>query len=170
MSEPPTTVTIVTAAEADLPGIAALAGVIWRAVYPGIISPAQIDYMLARMYDVGELTRQLRAGTVFLRLLVDGELVGFAAHSPMDRPGERKLDKLYIHPNHQRLGHGSRLLNEVMNEARALGCTSLVLTVNKRNAKAVAAYAKNGFVVREAIVADIGGGFVMDDYVMARAF
>jgi len=169
MSEPTTPVTIVTAAEVDLPGIAALAGVIWRAVYPGIISPAQIDYMLARMYDVEELTQQSRAGTVFLRLLVDGRLIGFAAHSPTCDPAERKLDKLYLHPDHQRQGHGSRLLQQVMADARALGCTSLVLTVNKRNAKAVAAYAKNGFVVRDAIVADIGGGFVMDDYVMARA-
>lgn len=151
-----------------MPEIAALAGVIWRAVYPGIISPEQIDYMLARMYAVEEMERQLGQGTVFLRLLNNGELIGFAAHSPTSNPAERKLDKLYIHPDHQRHGHGSRLLNHVMNEARALGCTSLMLTVNKRNTKAIAAYEKNGFVIRESIVADIGGGYVMDDFVMVR--
>jgi len=37
---------IVPAAAADLPALAELAGVIWRACYPGIITPAQIDYML----------------------------------------------------------------------------------------------------------------------------
>lgn len=156
------------AREADLPEVATLAGVIWRAVYPGIITREQIEYMLARMYAVGEMTRQIGQGTEFLRLLVDGRLVGFAAHSPTDNPAERKLDKLYIHPDHQRYGHGSRLLNHVVDAARALGCASLMLTVNKRNTKAIAAYEKNGFVIRQSVVADIGGGFVMDDYVMAR--
>ncbi len=152
----------------DLPGIASLAGAIWRAVYPGIISHEQIEHMLARMYAVEELARQIGQGTVFLRLLVGGRLIGFAAHSPTANSGERKLDKLYIHPDHQRHGHGSRLLNHVMDAARALGCTSLMLTVNKRNTKAIAAYEKNGFVIRESVVADLGGGFMMDDHVMAR--
>jgi hypothetical protein len=40
---------ILPASEADFPGIAALAGVIWRAHYPGIISTEQIDYMLSKM-------------------------------------------------------------------------------------------------------------------------
>lgn len=156
------------ALEEDLPAIAALAGVIWRAVYPDLITLEQIEYMLARMYAVEELVRQVRQGTVFLRLLVDERLVGFVAHSPTANPAERKLDKLYILPNYQRHGHGSRLLSHVVDASQALGCTSLMLTVNKRNTKAIAAYEKNGFVIRESIVADIGGGFVMDDYLMAR--
>ena len=160
---------VVPAATCELPAIAALAGVIWRVNYPSIITAEQIDYMLARMYAIEEMERQVGQGTVFLRLLVDEQLIGFAAHSPTSNPAERKLDKLYIHPDHQRHGHGSRLLNHVLEAARALGCTSLMLTVNKRNTKAVAAYEKNGFTIRESVVADIGGGFVMDDYVMLRA-
>ena len=44
----------------------------------------------------------------------------------------------------------------------------LVLNVNKNNDRAISAYVRNGFVVREAVVVDIGGGFVMDDYIMAK--
>jgi len=40
--------------------------------------------------------------------------------------------------------------------------------VNKRNEKAIGSYKKYGFVVREAIVDDIGCGFVMDDFVMEK--
>jgi hypothetical protein len=40
--------------------------------------------------------------------------------------------------------------------------------VNKRNASAIAAYRKHGFDVRESVVKDIGGGFVMDDYIMEK--
>ena len=39
---------------------------------------------------------------------------------------------------------------------------------DRRNAKAIGSYRKYGFVVREAIVDDIGHGFVMDDYVMEK--
>jgi GNAT superfamily N-acetyltransferase len=148
--------------------ISALAGVIWRAHYPGIISREQIEYMLGWMYAVDEMQRQLDQGTIFERLLVDGRLTGFAAHSPTDDPEERKLDKLYIHPGRQRHGYGSRLLNHVIEAAHGMGCRSLILTVNKQNTKAIAAYEKNGFVIRDAVVADIGGGFVMDDFVMAK--
>ena len=37
------------------------------------------------------------------------------------------------------------------------------------NAKAIAAYRACGLAVRNAQVVDIGGGFFMDDYVMAKA-
>ncbi len=162
------TTAIFPACRDDLPEIAALAGVIWRVNYPGIITREQIEYMLVRMYAIEELERQRELGTAFLRLLVAEKLIGFAAHSPTNDPTERKLDKLYIHPDHQRHGHGSRLLNYVVEASRALGCATLMLTVNKRNTKAIAAYEKNGFTIRESVVADIGGGFVMDDYVMVR--
>ncbi len=48
------------------------------------------------------------------------------------------------------------------------GYRDLVLAVNRGNTKAIAAYLKHGFAVREAVVKDIGGGFVMDDYWMVK--
>ena len=66
-------------------------------------------------------------------------------------------------------GLGRRLIEHVAAQARADGATTLVLNVNKRNASAIAAYRRCGFAVREEVVVDIGGGYVMDDYVMAKA-
>lgn len=83
-------------------------------------------------------------------------------------PAELKLHKLYIHPDCQRQGLGPRLLHHVESVARTSGRIIVVLTVNKKNAKAIAAYRKHGFTIRESVVTDIGGGFVMDDYVMAK--
>ena len=42
------------------------------------------------------------------------------------------------------------------------------ISVNKRNARAIAAYQRNGFVIADSVVTDIGSGFVMDDYIMAK--
>jgi ribosomal protein S18 acetylase RimI-like enzyme len=52
--------------------------------------------------------------------------------------------------------------------ARARGCRRLVLAVNKNNRSAIAAYLKHGFHVADAVVKDIGGGFVMDDYILVK--
>ena len=79
-----------------------------------------------------------------------------------------KLHKLYLHPNWQRRGLGSHLLKHVEQIARASGFSTLLLSVNKANSQAIAAYQKNGFTIREAVTNDIGNGFVMDDYIMAK--
>ena len=162
---------IVRATEADLPAISELAGVIWRACYPGIITNAQIDYMLARMYALDVLRDEIRSqGIRYDRLLVDDKLAGFASYGPTAEPGVMKLHKLYLLPELHGRGLGSRLLQHVEREVRAGGARRLILSVNKRNAKAIAAYQRNGFVIADSVVTDIGGGFVMDDYIMAKEF
>ena len=42
------------------------------------------------------------------------------------------------------------------------------LNVNKGNVRAIAFYQKRGFGVIKSVVLDVGGGFVMDDYVMGK--
>jgi GNAT superfamily N-acetyltransferase len=160
---------IIRATEADLPAISELAGVIWRACYPGIITHAQIDYMLARMYSLDVLRDEIRSqGICYDCLLVDGKPVGFVSYGPASEPGVMKLHKLYLLPELHGRGLGSRLLQHVEREVRAGGVRRLMLSVNKRNAKAIAAYQRNGFVIADSVVTDIGGGFVMDDYIMAK--
>ena len=80
-----------------------------------------------------------------------------------------KLDKLYVHPSWQRLGLGGRLIAHAEELAVAQACRSLVLAVNKGNGPAIAAYQKHGFAIRESICVDIGGGFVMDDWLMSKS-
>src|ERR1017187_9104080 len=155
---------IIRATEAGLPAISELAGVIWRACYPGIITMEQIDYMLARMYSLDVLRDEIRSqGIRYDRLLLDGELAGFASYGPTPEPGVTKLHKLYLLPELHSRGLGSRLLQHVEGEVRTGGARRLILSVNKRNAGAIAAYKRNGFVVAESVITDIGGGFIMDD-------
>jgi diamine N-acetyltransferase len=165
----PRSVLILPAGAEDLPAIAALAQRTWRACYPGIISVGQIDYMLERMYRLDVMRRELADGVAYDRLLVDGQLAAFAAYGPTPAAAELKLHKLYVDPARQRCGLGSQLVGHVEEVARRRGYHHLILAVNKRNHSALAAYRKNGFVEREPVVTDIGGGFVMDDYIMAKA-
>ena len=160
---------IISAREEDLPALAELAGVIWRACYPGIISSEQIEYMLARMYALETLRDEVRSqGIHFYRLLAEGRLGGFASIGPTETTGVMKLHKLYLLPAIQGDGLGSLLLAHCQAEARRLGAHRLILSVNKRNAQALKAYRRNGFSVNESVVTDIGGGFAMDDYIMGK--
>ena len=168
-AETPPQPQIVPATEEHLPAISELAGIIWRACYPGIITHAQIDYMLARMYSLDVLRDEIRfQGIRYDQLLVDGKPAGFASYGPASEPDVMKLHKLYLLPELHGRGLGSLLLQQVEREARAGRARRLILSVNKQNTKAIAAYRRNGFTVAESVVTDIGGGFVMDDYVMAK--
>jgi len=167
-SPPVGSIRINRAGEADLSVIADLAGVIWRACYPGIITTAQIDYMLAQMYAPQTMREEIRSQGIHYELLIaGGKPAGFASWGPAG-PGVMKLHKLYLLPELHGRGLGSHLLQHVEQEVRRAGAQRLILSVNKRNARAIAAYQRNGFTAGESVVTDIGGGFVMDDYVMVK--
>jgi diamine N-acetyltransferase len=151
----------------DVPAIAALAREIWQATYPGIITQEQIDFMLEQRYGHERLYDDLEDADKWLdQAFSDGRRIGFAFSEIYK--GEFKLDKLYVHPDVQRLGAGGALIAHVAERAAKLGYPCLILAVNKRNANAIASYRKHGFEVREAIVDDIGRGYVMDDFVMEK--
>lgn len=152
-----------------MPAMADLAGVIWRKCYPGIISREQIEYMLGRMYSPEVLREEIRSeGIRFYKLLTGEQFTGFASIGPTKATGVMKLHKLYLLQEFQGRGLGSLLLKHCEAEAKRFGALRLVLSVNKHNANAIAAYQRNGFKVVESVVTDIGGGFVMDDFIMAK--
>ena len=163
------TIRIAAVAPADVDRLCALAAEIWRAHYPAIISAAQIEYMLAQRYNPALLREELQRGDLWWdQLLVDNKMTGFGSYFLTAHPGEMKLDKLYVHHDHQRRGYGRMLLDRAVTIARAYGCETLVLAVNKQNRTAIAAYQKHGFAIVDSVVKDIGGGFVMDDYIMTK--
>ena len=154
----------------DIETVGALAREIWRAHYPAIISPAQIEYMLDERYAPSVMRAELQQPGVWWDVLVRaGVCRAFSSYFLTEHAGEMKLDKLYVHPDCQRHGYGGQLVERACAVARSHGCSRFVLAVNKRNVHAIAAHRKNGFSIEQAVVKDIGGGFVMDDYIMVRA-
>ena len=154
----------------DVEQLAELAREIWRAHYPAIIGIAQIEYMLAQRYQPRIVREELgRDGTWWDKLMVGETMAGFASYFLSGVPAEMKLDKLYVHPDYQRRGLGGRMIDRVCEVAGKRGCRRLVLAVNKNNRSAIDAYLKHGFRIEDAVVKDIGGGFVMDDYVMVKS-
>jgi len=78
-----------------------------------------------------------------------------------------KLHKLYLLAEMHGRGLGSRLLQHVEQEIQA-GQVPADSFREQTQHPAIAVYRRNGFVIAESVITDIGGGFVMDDYVMAK--
>lgn len=155
--------------EADIAELIQLARDIWHQHYPSIITVEQIEYMLAQRYHPDVIRAQLAGDTAWWdKLVLDGAMIAFTAYELGKHPREMKLDKLYVRYDLRGQGYGSRLIRHVEGAARRRGCLSLLLQVNKYNASAIAAYRCNGFDVVESAKFDIGNGFYMDDYVMAK--
>lgn len=161
---------IILATKPQLNIVQELVHKIWPAAYveTGIISLDQMNYMLDRFYSQESLYAQQEQGQVFLLAEEDGIFYGFAAYElNCGTPGKTKLHKIYVLPNTQGKGIGKQLLDEVIEKALAAQNHTLFLNVNKYN-KAKSFYEHIGFEVIADEVIDIGQGYVMDDYVMAK--
>lgn len=170
MARPPELPAVIRPLERrDVAAVASLARVIWLAHYSTIISREQIEYMLADRFTPQRLQTYLARDERWMDVMeLDGALVGYCSYARTRTPGELKLEQLYLSLDFHARGLGQHMLAHVDNRARQLGCTSIVLQVNKHNEKAIRAYRRAGYSLREEVVIDIGSGFVMDDYIMTK--
>jgi len=156
-------------ATADIDPLTRLAREIWYQHYPGIITVKQIEYMLEQRYSPDAIRAEIESGAAhWVKLLVNGELGGFASYETDGLQRSAKLDKLYVHGLFRGRGCGTALVRHVEHAARIQECNQVYLQVNKNNFDSIAVYQRLGFEVVDLVKTDIGGGFYMDDYVMAK--
>ena len=154
-------------ANADIESVRQIAFATWPDTFREILTAEQIDYMLAWLYATERLHQQVQTREHVIHIAeVEGVPVGFVAHQ-LDHPtpGTSKIHKLYLLPTQHGKGIGKKLLETVRQAASAAGQHTLVLNVNKHN-RAVDFYLANGLARVGEEVIDIGGGYVMDDYIM----
>ena len=156
------------AAADDIPLIQDLARRIWSEAYRGMLSTQQIAYMLEMMYSADVIAREVGKGIAWELILDRGRPCGFLSYHPAAHH-RVKLSKIYIEQDSRGKAIAEEAIMRVVKYAADTGMTSVFLTVNRHNKRAVRAYEKNGFLITDSVVTAIGGGFVMDDYIMTRA-
>lgn len=166
-AEQSTDIRLIVANQNDAPALAALARIIWREAFADMITSEQIEYMLRTIQSESAMRQQMTDGMRYHFVERGGNRVGYTAVTH-ESSGISKLSKLYILAEQRDGSVALKVLNRLIEHAVEAGNHTLSLTVNKGNARAIRFYEKHGFTTREAIVMDIGGGFVMDDYVMDR--
>lgn len=145
-----------------------LAWDVFPATYKSILSQEQIDYMMEWMYSPDSLKRQMTAeGHVYLLAYSGGSCVGYVSVRP-DGEDTFHLEKIYVRPEMQGTGCGKFLFNNAVAYIRSVHPTpcTVELNVNRYN-PALGFYLHLGMKkVRQGDFA-IGGGFYMNDYIMA---
>lgn len=169
--------------------LAELAGIIWREYWPSHIGEAQTEYMIEMFQSVPAITRDITQNNYLYYFCYDeaGKCVGYTGGNDehfesIDSPGacahgtkvsERFLNrffisKVYLLAEERGKHYASRIIEFWEDHCRENGLDGMYLTVNRFNELGVRAYLGRGFDVAEEVCADIDGGFVMDDYIMAK--
>lgn len=145
--------------------IADLAKVIWNEHFTPIIGKDQVDYMVEKFQSYPALKEQISEGYEYYQIFSGGEFCGYTGI----RPGEDNrlfLSKLYLKKEsrgHHLATGAFSFLKEICRER---GYSAIWLTCNKHNDNSLGVYRHFGFEIVDTQEADIGGGFIMDDYIM----
>lgn len=148
--------------------VAEIAEPIWYATYEPIIGADAVAYMLDKFQSVPAINRQLETeGYVYYLIGLNGEAAGFIGIVP-HKEGKMFLSKLYIRPEFRGQGIVREAFSHIAALCRKEGLDKIYLTVNKQNTHAIEVYKHHGFYEIDAVVTDIGCGYVMDDYILQK--
>lgn len=145
--------------------IADLAKVIWNEHFTPIIGKDQVDYMVEKFQSYPALKEQISEEYEYYQIFSGGEFCGYTGI----HPGEDNrlfLSKLYLKKEsrgHHLATGAFSFLKEICRER---GYSAIWLTCNKHNDNSLGVYRHFGFEIIDTQEADIGGGFIMDDYIM----
>lgn len=149
--------------------IADLAEIIWDEHFTPIIGKEQVNYMVEEFQSYPALKEQTAKGYEYYQLFDKESFCGYTGIRP-DADGRLFLSKLYIKKEHR----GRHLATQAFGFLKALcrerGYSAIWLTCNRHNDSSLRVYLHLGFETVDTQQADIGGGFIMDDYIMEYTF
>ncbi len=152
--------------EADVRRLTKVAREVWREANTAFCTPEQVEYMIEKYQSFEAITGQLVQGYRYFLIEEGDEILGYFGVQPQ---GERLfLSKFYVLKQNRGRGLFSLGLERMCEVCREESLESIYLTVNRNNTHAYEVYIAKGFRVIKEECADIGFGFVMDDYIMEK--
>ncbi len=151
----------------EIEQVAAIANEVWREYYSSILTEGQIEYMLERFQSIEAVSEQIAKEGYQYYLLCNG-YENFGYFAIKQENGSLFLSKYYMLENYRGRGYASAGFDFIEKFAASKALSSVWLTVNKGNENSISIYKHRGYVIVKEQVADIGNGFVMDDYIMEK--
>ena len=154
-----------TTTDNEIKEVAILANEIWHQHFIPIIGEAQVEYMVEKFQSYPAISDQINnGGYEYFRIFLGDVFAGYTGvHAEDDA---LFLSKLYIKQDCRGNRLASHALNYLIDLCKERGLKKIWLTCNKYNANTLAVYDHLGFKITDEQVADIGNGFVMDDYIL----
>jgi GNAT superfamily N-acetyltransferase len=126
----------------------------WRDTYAGLLPPAAIDEAIATYYTASRIAGEVRAASDgwlgYAVAVSDGEVLG-AAGGGLTGEGVGELFVLYVRPDVQARGLGSRLLDFVTGQQVGRGAREQWVSVYRGNPKGEPFYRARGFQFVETV-------------------
>ncbi len=145
--------------------LAKIANEVWHEFFPCILTEGQIDYMVEKFQSYNAMKNQMENdGYEYYFIALEDKQLGYTGIKKEE--SRLFLSKLYLLKENRGKGYASAVFKWLISYCKENGLKSIYLTVNKNNENTIAVYKKKGFKVIDTQVADIGNGFVMDDYIM----
>lgn len=148
--------------------LAGVANEVWHEFFPCILSDEQIDYMVDKFQSYPAMKKQMEDGYEYYFIKDNDEICGYMGIHEETEDKKMFLSKLYLKKEHRGKGYAGQTLKELFKMSRERGLNMVWLTVNKHNEHTIEVYEHMGFAKARTQVADIGNGFVMDDYIMEK--
>lgn len=154
--------------------LAAIAGAIWNEYWPAIIGQNQTSYMIERFLSYDAIARDMAENDYEYWFVVADKdepterIVGFTGGHNEPETNRFFISKIYLFAQERGKHFASDVIAFYNDLCLKRGFSAMYLTVNKHNELGIRAYQGKGFETIDAVAADIGHGFVMDDFIMER--
>lgn len=158
----------------DQEKLAEMAHTIWNEYWPALIGQEQVDYMVENFQSLNAIKQDMAERAYeywFLRAEeADGSsrIVGYTGGHEEPETNRYFISKIYLLAEERGRGFASKTIRFYEELCRKRGLRAMYLTVNKHNELGIRAYKGKGFETIDAVVTDIGNGFVMDDFIMEK--
>lgn len=151
--------------DAAIQEIAELAEIIWHQHFTQMIGEEQVNYMIDKFQSFPAIKAQIEnTGYEYYQIHNEGVMCGYTGIHEEEE--ELFLSKLYIHKDARGQHLATQTLNFLVELCKERGLKKIRLTCNKHNTNTLEIYKHLGFQITDEQVADIGQGFVMDDYIL----
>lgn len=153
--------------EQEINEVAAFAKEIWHEHYDPIIGKDQVDYMTEKFQSPKAMQKQIQNDGYLYKSIVNRTgLAGYFAY----RTDKESLflSKIYIARKYRGRDYSRKVIGYLEQCCINQKLDKIWLTVNRNNTSSIIAYEKLGFTKVRTQVADIGSGYVMDDYIMEK--
>lgn len=149
--------------------LAILAADIWQEHYSSILAMEQIDYMVDKFQSVSAIVNQIdNQEYQYYVMSMKNTIIGYCAIIEEAEKKSLFLSKIYIHKRYRGNGYANLAFEFLVKLCKEKEYRKIWLTVNRFNETSIQVYEKKGFIKSRTQVADIGNGFVMDDYIMTK--
>ena len=151
--------------DSEIQDIAILANEIWHQHFIPIIGEAQVEYMVEKFQSYPAIKSQIENdGYEYYQIFSGHTMAGYTGIHQEN--SALFLSKLYIKKDFRGQHLATKALDFLIQLCKERRLGKIWLTCNKYNSNTLAVYDHLGFVITDEQVADIGNGFVMDDYIL----